>query len=321
MSVTLSRPRILNLTDSLLVIPTLRLETNAGDSGGNPPSPIAQLILDCNLIQKLSMRFKVPLGQLSQEDTLVWCEDIQSWMASFPPFFGVKDPDTQFDTTHPFISLQRAQLHATSYAIMLHPLKVYLTRSPNTPTKIVELGLRSAGVDCCLNLIDSLKQYFDLLFPRQTKLHFIVWGVFDVAAVVCSAMKHDSEAHSLPRREALIESMTSCLDILRDINNASRSGILPYSILGRLVETIPLTNLENDTLENSPRKRIKIAAVAGDQELINPGIDMGPSEYQSTANRHEEFDPNLVSESVSGGNFAEIANLLDWDALDLELPL
>ncbi|CAM1508594.1 Fc.00g054420.m01.CDS01 [Cosmosporella sp. VM-42] len=328
MSTKLSRPRIINTKDSPSKPPSMLLEEIA--PGATIPSPITQMAMHYDLIQRLSNRFDVTADMLPPVKIVAYRDEIMAWMSSFPPVFRIVDPDKQFDLAHPWVVLQRAQLCATSYAMMLHPLKPYLTRRLGASATFAAMELRSAAVDCCLSLMEAIQGFFEVLFPLYTKLHFIVFGVFDIGAALCSAITHD-DTQSLHRRDAILAAIGSATGILRRIHGATGSGITPYSVLTRFISSLPLSAAESTSLGLAPRKNAKVRSSTGPDLGVSEGSDQtakpamlpknckeGPRPTDSQASNMSLSSEQLIpDETLLDADFGKFDSLLDWESLEL----
>jgi len=254
MGALLSRPLIINHADCAFELPTLSFDV-LGKAPNRPPSPVVQITLQCDLIRQLSKKYGTVGLVLSEQETLKYRDFIVAWMDTFPAPFRTVDPDRSYDADHGWVRLHRAQLQSMAYTMLMHPLKPYLTRkTSDEPPSATARQLRAAAVDCAIALMDALCTFFKALYPINTKFHFVLFGVFDAAAVLCSAVKHDTASspglgvadavgggdEPLPRRIEVLAAIAVGLDILRKIHRVTSSGAVPYSILARIAGRLPL---------------------------------------------------------------------------------
>ena len=259
MGALLSRPLIINHADCAFELPTLSFDV-LGKAPNRPPSPVVQITLQCDLIRQLSKKYGTVGLVLSEQETLKYRDFIVAWMDTFPAPFRTVDPDRSHDANQDWVRLHRAQLQSMAYTMLMHPLKPYLTRSASdNPPSATARQLRAAAVDCAIALMDALCTFFKALYPINTKFHFVLFGVFDAAAVLCSAIKHDTAGDvadadggesndPLPRRAEVLASIAVGLDILRKIHRVTSSGAVPYSILARIAGRLPLRDADRAML-------------------------------------------------------------------------
>ena len=330
MSDILSRPRFINPTTISIKLPDSHLDEPVQGTG--PPSPITPMLLHCGLIQSLiedgGTDVGTVVGRLSPSETMIYRDKIIKWMQSFPPAYRAVDTDTQFDLTYSYVPLQRLQLHATAYGMMLHPLKPYLTQYQYSS----ETELCKAAVDVSLSSIETLRNFFDFLFPRYTKFHAIACAVFDTAALLCCAIALDKDTGRLPRRDAILLAIRDALSILHKINTSSDSKTVAHSVLQCLVSKLPLTKAEFTAMEISGFKRPKLELSPNqtrtDASNDRKGIDKDPGRPIDNSKTtlhapHEtrlpltmmELEPRLADDSLVGTDFDVSDYLVDWESL------
>ncbi|KAE8375227.1 hypothetical protein BDV26DRAFT_268310 [Aspergillus bertholletiae] len=153
MSYLLYRPIIINNNCSV-ELPNLRLESP--DSQIELPSPITHMALQCQLGQMIS---KIPVmfdENPSPLQSVAIQEETEKWFASFPSAFRLINPDTRWDNSHKYVTMQRYQLHAIGYMVKLMPVKQYLVQNLDPDTSSVQKDLLSSAIDYALKLIEDL---------------------------------------------------------------------------------------------------------------------------------------------------------------------
>ncbi|KAJ9149886.1 Fungal specific transcription factor [Pleurostoma richardsiae] len=320
-STLLSRPRIINPKDCSFEPPNVQVDGSGANN--DSPSPMTPMALHYNLIQRLTEKIDMAGEITTASDIIAYHDEINDWIASFPSALRPVDPARQTLAAQSYVSIQRAQLHATSYSLMLRPLKPYLTRCLGPSVTAVEKNLQRSAIDCALSLSEALRAYFDLLFPLYTRFHFIVCGVFDTAALLCSAIANDNESRDLPRREEVITGIGSAIDMLHEAKQASGSGALPCTLLARIVSALPLLESEREKLGIKaqsgtesvlPTDPFVFTSVAG--EISSPGVSLIDPAWLDGREWPEEggsamADDDLLSSMITGVP----EDLFDWDSL------
>lgn len=235
MSVMLARPFIINTNYYGFELPNLRLESP--DMPEGLPSPIAHIALQCQLGQRLSEIPGVTGGVLSSDQTDPIQQDIESWMASFPPALRLTDPDTQYDVDYHYVTFQRYQLNALGHMLTLAPVKLSLTKPVNSTTSEADRAMREKAVYCSLKLIHISRQLLDCLLPHNAKFYLGTFLVFDTAAYLCSAITHD-HTYTLPQRDKVIEAIVSALGMLEQVRS-TKLGATCYTIIRKILLNIP----------------------------------------------------------------------------------
>ncbi|KKA19284.1 hypothetical protein T310_6741 [Rasamsonia emersonii CBS 393.64] len=327
MSMLLSRPLIINHSCCSFELPNLRLESTP-DTDPDLPSPITHMALQCQLAQMLSKIPGVTGGILPADQAVTIQQEIEKWFSSFPPAYRVTDPDTQWDEEHRYVILQRGQLHAVGYMIMLHPLKPFLTRSVDSGLSDMERSLRPAAVDCSLKLMQASRQLFDCVFPINAKFHFVIFIIFDTAAVLCSAITHDTSC-SLPRRHEVIEAIGLLLNMMERLSHMTKTGAICYATLATLVAKLSLSSQEKALLDSvSPESLNSSTGPLGTHQTsagFDPGNISSTHTMPSTPTSQGLHIPETETSHTSGINdiscmdVGELGQIWDWETLDLNL--
>jgi hypothetical protein len=281
-------------------------------------------------------------GPFSPEQVLAYEREVEDWFSSFPPAYSITEPDTSWDKEHPYIVLQRRQLHATAYMIKLGPLKPYITKIVNGITPEIDQAFQSIGVDCCLKLMEASQRIFDLIFPISAKFHLVIFCIFDTAAILCSALIHD-KARSLPQRHQVVKAIETALTMLEQFSLITNTGAMSYKIISTLVAGLPLSSQERQVLSSIPPLRqpehpnqpLPETMVASDSFSDSTSSNTNMTTFPSTeitepaaytytptvGNWHFPQDPTFQSTSLSdldGIDFGELSQVWDWENLNLD---
>ncbi|XP_044722136.1 fungal specific transcription factor domain-containing protein [Hirsutella rhossiliensis] len=229
-SALLSRPMIIDRSDCQVGLPSLKLE-------GYSPSPLMHMKLQSELITQLSRRFGLPKHVASPSDVRDYQAIIETWMSSFPPSYALNNPDHSADLQRPWIVLHRHYLHTMSFSMLLDPIRAYLAKPMTASSPPDELRIRSDGINYCLRLMSALYGFFDHVYPRDAKFHFVLFCIFDTAAVLCSALMHDEDG-STPRRDDILGAIDGAVAMLKRLNNATKTAKTSYDILLRVSQRV-----------------------------------------------------------------------------------
>lgn len=286
------------------------------------------MLLHCRLIQALIENIGDDVGRLPPSEALNHRDQIMDWMDSFPPAYRATDTDTQFDIAYPYVPLQRLQLHATVYGMMLHPLRHYLTRYRPSSATTEEVKLYAAAVSAALSLIEALRNFFNFIYPRYTKFHSISCALFDTAAFLCCALVHDDRQSQLPQRQAIVHSIKDTLDVLRQIHTSLNSKTAVYPVLRGLLSKVPFTadeiitlglsRVKKAKLETSPEQTMAFNSDAGDQ--VSTADDPNSPAYTRKGIHlpvtMTELEQRLRDDSLLNVDFDVSDYLVDWENLD-----
>lgn len=186
MSLLLSRPPIINDNSCSFELPRIPLENP--DSLQELPSPIAHMVLQCQLGRSICKIPDVASGLLSptQADTIQ--QEVGKWLASFPSAYRVADPDMKWDEEYHYVALQRCQLHVVGYMTMLAPLKCFSHEGCGFRLSQYGNNFSSQG---CLHFARANGCFttpFRLHIPRQRKVPFrhILDFRYGILPMLCS---------------------------------------------------------------------------------------------------------------------------------------
>src|SRR5262249_46632532 len=121
-----------------------------------------------------------------------------------------------------------------------------------------ELKIRSNGIDYCLELMISLRGFFDHVYPRDSKFHFVLFCIFDTSTVLCSAILHD-EHHTLPRRDDVLKAIDDAHAMLQRLRMVTKSARTSYGILSRIIQRLPRTDMTPGSEASPSAKRLRAA--------------------------------------------------------------
>ncbi|KAF4585960.1 Fungal specific transcription factor [Ophiocordyceps camponoti-floridani] len=250
-SALLSRPMIIDRTDCEVGLPSLKLE-------GYSPSPLLHMKLQSELIAELAHNFKLPKNVVSPAQVFKYQTIIESWMSRFPTTYAFEDADESSDLQRPWIVLHRHYLRTMSYSMILDPIRAYLARPITAASHPDELRIRSDGIDYSLRLMDALYGFFGHVYPRDAKFHFVLFCIFDTAAVLCSALMHDGDG-SIPRRQDVIGAIDGAVDMLRRLANVTKTAKTSYDILSRVSQRVMRVGNTDTSSPDTSRRRKKMS--------------------------------------------------------------
>lgn len=313
----------------------MRLESS--EAYPNLPSPVAHMVLQCQLGQAICKIPDVAGGTLSPLYANMIQQETERWFSSFPPAFNVVAPDEQFDKGHPYVSLQRYQLYASGYMTMLTPIKSYLTKNLNSASP-EERNIQKKAVSYSLKLMDASRGLFECIFPVTPNFHFAIFMIFDTATFLCSAIIHD-KSRSLFQRDEVIEAIASVVTMMDWLGKFTKLASTCNVILRRLIIRLPLSPQERMTFNSSSAMNLKPqlkslqspsdlgTSSSGDQSA--PDIIIPTGDISGTLLDQPEFPyfdinqmptPDIADiDDFANIDFGELSRFWDWESLDLSL--
>ena len=308
MSGTFGRPPFIR-PGSIVPLPNTCLDQPAE----NPavPSPVLIEVLQNQLSTQLSSGGSVAAYTTSLHAKV---DSVKRWMDSFPRVFGVQDPDTSFDATFSYLPFQRLQLHCTGYMALLTILRPLLTTSipqaettdPIDGNKVI-LGkegqeLACTAVDIALVLMAKCRDLFSLCFPDSARNFMVAFYSFDTAATLCSALRHDQNRRTLPRRMEVVTAIGCALHISKELIGLTEIGKTTWNILSTLISRVDLSDVEKATVDEAMNAGRPVESQVRNDSLVQmPATNSLP---------WEDFDG-------SGGLWVGDANDLTTSQVDL----
>lgn len=285
----MSRPRIIDRSDCDVGQPTLTLE-------GYSPSPLLHMKLQSQLIGQLSARFGVPKNATSPAQVQEYINMVEAWIRTFPAFYATQQPDTSQDSRYNWIVLHRLYLQSMAYSMMMDPIRPYLARRMTRDSPKDQQMIRQQGVDYTLKLMERLQAFFEHLYPHDAKFHFVLFSIFDTAAVICSALMHD-EDKSLYRRQDMILCMEEAISMLKRLVNVTKTAKTSYEILVRLSNRIK--SVPGNKKQGSRSKRPKQATSAVSPPYAANAVDGSISSSDVGSTDGLELFPESPSEVLN----------------------
>ncbi|KAF5967199.1 transcriptional regulatory [Fusarium coicis] len=281
MSALLSRPLMIDRTCCKVGLPELTLE-------GTTPSPLLHLKLQSELIRKLSNRFGSTRNVVESADIQEYQKMLEDWMEKFPPTFDLNNPDYSQDVLCPWILLHRHYIHTMGYSMILDPFRVRLATSINTKTASeAEVRIRSDGIDYALKLMTALRGFFNHVWPRDAKFHFVIFSIFDTASLYSSILIHDNDG-SVPRRQEILDSFDTALDMIKRLRTVAPNFQLYHRILRRLCLKARGKVPKIPEVTEPPRKCLKTSGSKSTSHL--PGVYSAPDTISNCQSNRPSVD-------------------------------
>ncbi|UNI14876.1 hypothetical protein JDV02_001458 [Purpureocillium takamizusanense] len=246
----LSRPKIIDRADCDAELPSLTLEKD----WAHAPSPLLHMKMQSELTRRLASRFSAPKNVISPDEVREYQGLIEDWVRRFPPVYDFENPDTSKDAVFPWIFPHRYYVYTMACLLILNPIRHYMVKSYSWDSPREELQIRAVGIDYSLKLMKTLRSWVDRIYNRDGRLHFVIFSIFDTAAILCTAILKDHE-RTIPNREAIFDAVTDAVAMLQQLNSISKTSKASYNLLVRLVQRLP----ERSTVRNDLRKKARIS--------------------------------------------------------------
>lgn len=227
----LSRPKIIDRVDCDAELPSLALE-------GYSPSPLLHMKMQSELTRRLASRFSAPKNITNPPQVREYQTLIEDWVRRFPRVYAFDNPDTSKDSQYPWVFPHRYYVYTMACLLILNPIRHYMVTSYTWESSQEELSIREVGVYYSLKLMKTLRSWVDKIYTRDGRLHFIIFSIFDTAAILCTAIIKDHE-QTLMERDKIMDSITDAVAMLAQLNTISKTSRTSYNLLERLVRRLP----------------------------------------------------------------------------------
>ncbi|RDA82606.1 hypothetical protein CP532_6894 [Ophiocordyceps camponoti-leonardi (nom. inval.)] len=249
----LSRPKIIDRDDCDAELPSLTLERYSSRT----PSPLLHMKMQSELTRQLASRFSAPKNIIEPTHVLEYQALIEAWVRRFPAVYDFEHPDLSCDAQYPWVFPHRYYVYTMACLLILNPIRHYMVRSYTPSSPSVELEIHATGVAYSLKLLRTLRSWVDAIVHRDGRLHFIVFSIFDTAAILCTAIIKDGH-NMLRERDEISRAIADALAMLRRLNSISRTSRTSYELLERLVRRLPPSSRPK---QQPQRKKTKMAGV------------------------------------------------------------
>ncbi|KAL6692038.1 hypothetical protein J3F84DRAFT_385120 [Trichoderma pleuroticola] len=210
------------------------------------PSPGLFMSLQSELGSALLQSFGT-LGPLEEtEDVRKHWGIVESWAARLPPHFSLRNPDTSLDEDYPWLRFQRFGLTMMCTLSLLSPLRYFLIIPLSTGSLGEYLHLQRDGTLWALRHLNRLFQFLRFAFPNDATYHTILFFMFDVSVLLCSAMIYDIDS-SMPMRESVLRAIDGSLGVMRTLQHHAPIPKHSYKILSRIYEQVLRLPTTDDT--------------------------------------------------------------------------
>jgi hypothetical protein len=305
MGMMLSRPLLINDKYCSVKYPSVNLEYDPAYP--DLPCPHKHMELQQRLCEAVIEDFDGSTPTISVDDAKIVIQAVERWLSALPPVYRLPDADTRYDHTHKYLILQRLQTVVMGYSSIVSVLKTFITQTYKPEPKLDEHVLRemqTTAVETCIKLMDIAQQLADLYIPDYNKYFLIVFTPFDTAALLCSAVIHDTK-HILPFRNEILQTIAKGLALIRRLTKVTKTGAVAESVIVSLVSKFNLTPEETSIFYTSPStdspssKRLASSPIASSETGGTPPLPgLSPDSDPTTSS--SDSGPSLGTTSSGG---------------------
>jgi hypothetical protein len=217
--------------------------------------------MQAELIEKLALRFVVPKNVVEPQDVDEYRGMIEKWLAEFPTIFAVENPDLSLDEEHPWICFHRYYLYTMAYLMILNPIRAYMAETVTNESSNGQVDIRNQGIEYSLKLLQTLREWLDIISHRDGRFHFIIFALLDTSLSLSNAVIHDRD-NTLPKRTDVLNAIDTALSMLKRLKMMSPTAKQSHDILSKLVKKVPRPGSKPPKL--GKRKKAKVKHDAAD---------------------------------------------------------
>ncbi|KAM0389160.1 hypothetical protein ACHAQC_009038 [Fusarium culmorum] len=289
----LGRPTIIDHTDINVEPPSLTLEDFS-------PSPLLHMKLQSELVTSLAQRWGAPKNITSAQDIQEYKSALEEWIRCFPAVYDVDNPDTSKDYKHDWIVFHRYYIHTMAYLMILNPMRSFMAQDFTKDSPEDLLAIREDAVYYSLRNLDTTNRWANHVSHRDGRFHFIIFSLFDTAAVLSTAIIKDHD-ETIPRKDEIIDAVDSSIKLLKRLKAVSKTAKTSHDILVKMVNKMPRKKpLPRENVLRKKQRRVpaSLAAPVNVSALEpTPVFKTEPVYQQELGQESQESSPSYYASS------------------------
>ena len=198
-------------------------------------------------------------------------------MNDFPDYFKLSPAGAAWSSAPPWLVLHRYYLWTMAYLMILNPIRPYMAKSYEMSSPKIELDIHAAGLLYARKLTMALDGWVGYTTHRDGWFHFQIFSIFDVASMLCSAIKHD-EHDVIPERLFVFDAIDSCVSMLQRLNQISDTVDVWHNLLLRQAKQLPRPVELFEEAQRKKSKRAESSENHSDPDASPRRIKSEPSE-------------------------------------------
>ncbi|KAH7216706.1 fungal-specific transcription factor domain-containing protein [Fusarium oxysporum] len=285
----LGRPTIIDHSDINVEPPSLTLEDFS-------PSPLLHMKLQSELVTQLAQRWGAPKNITSASDIQEYKSMLEDWIRRFPAVYDVDNPDTSKDYKFPWIVYHRFYIHTMAYLMILNPMRAFMAQvyTRNSPADL--LAVRKDAVFYSLKNLDTTTRWADHASHRDARFHFIIFSLFDTAAVLSTAVIKDQD-DTIPRKDEIVDSVDNAIRLLKRLKALSKTAKTSHDILVKMVQKMPRRSAPPRETVNRKKQRVAPVSPAAPATNTRHDVVIKPEDGYHPEHVSQESSPSYYASS------------------------
>ncbi|TVY66728.1 putative transcription factor sol4 [Fusarium oxysporum f. sp. cubense] len=285
----LGRPTIIDHSDINVEPPSLTLEDFS-------PSPLLHMKLQSELVTQLAQRWGAPKNITSASDIQEYKSMLEDWIRRFPAVYDVDNPDTSKDYKFPWIVYHRFYIHTMAYLMILNPMRAFMAQVYTRTSPADLLAVRKDAVFYSLKNLDTTTRWADHASHRDARFHFIIFSLFDTAAVLSTAVIKDQD-DTIPRKDEIVDSVDNAIRLLKRLKALSKTAKTSHDILVKMVQKMPRRSAPPRETVNRKKQRVAPVSPAAPATNTRHDVVIKPEDGYHPEHVSQESSPSYYASS------------------------
>ncbi|SPJ87092.1 uncharacterized protein FTOL_12117 [Fusarium torulosum] len=303
----LGRPTIIDHSDINVEPPSLALEDFS-------PSPLLHMKLQSELVTQLAQRWGAPKNITSANDIQEYKAMLEQWISRFPAVYDVDNPDTSKDMKHSWIVYHRFYLHTMAYLMILNPMRSFMAQVYTKNSSEEVLAIRNDAVKYSLKNLETTNRWANHASHRDGRFHFIIFSLFDTAAVLSTAVIKDHD-DTIPRKDEIIDSVDNSIKLLKRLKLLSKTAKTSHDILVKMAQKMPRKSPPQRETVSRKKQRVAQVPIPEPASNYNQEVYYKPDpgyqpekESQESSPSYDESSEGAGAESTPQSNYSHDAH-------------
>jgi hypothetical protein len=227
--------------------------------------------LQSELVTQLAQRWGSPKNITSANDIQEYKSMLEEWIQRFPAVYDVDNPDRSKDAKYSWIVFHRFYLHTMAYLMILNPMRSFMAQVYTKSSSEDVLAIRADAVYYSLKNLETTNQWANHTSHRDGRFHFLIFSLFDTAAVLSTAVIKDYD-NTILRKDKIIESVENSIKLLKRLKSLSKTAKTSYDILVKMAQKMPRKS--SFSRENVHRKKQRVSTMPPVGPVTNPNHEV-----------------------------------------------
>ncbi|KAL7919290.1 hypothetical protein ACQKWADRAFT_207365 [Trichoderma austrokoningii] len=219
----------------------------------------------------------------------------------YPDNLRWRDTSKEFDANI-WSALQHFIASSLRLSSTLDSLRSHLLSPMSKACPVPRLRSRQQALRVALKYINLLFKFLRFVFPEDANYHIIVFLIFDVATLLCSAILNDADSN-MPMHATSWEAVQHTLCMLRKLSSRAPIAKKAFEVLGPIYTEMVKQAAKDDDDDKHPSNSLRLMG----PDDYDPRRD--PALLQPSFSGHKKYDFSLDSPRRNGESRFRIFNL------------